>query len=150
MSSKDRSSWIQAVEEEFLNMADHKVFEPVEKSKFAPGAKILSTTLVMKKKANGRYKARITARGYEQRDGEHFDSSDKASPVVNDITIRIIFTLIVMAGFWTEIVDVRGAFLTAEFEVSRNVFLTMLCCYSNAHSMVTVKQRSSFGRNCAL
>jgi hypothetical protein len=76
----------------------------------------LSTTWVMKKKASGRFKARITARGFEQRDGDHFDSSDKASPVVNDITNRIILALIVMAGFWTEIVDVRGAFLTAEFD----------------------------------
>jgi hypothetical protein len=42
---------------------------------------------------------------YEQMGGEHFDSSDKVSSVVNDITIRIIFTLIVMASFWTEIVD---------------------------------------------
>jgi hypothetical protein len=53
----------------------------------------------MKMKASRRYKAGITARGFEQRDGEHLDLSDKASLVVNDITIRIILTLIVLAGF---------------------------------------------------
>jgi hypothetical protein len=72
-------------------------------------------------KPNGRYKARITTRGYAQRDGEHFDSSDKESPVVNGITILIVSTLIVMAGFWIEIVDVRGAFLTAKFDPSRRM-----------------------------
>jgi hypothetical protein len=97
MSSKDRSQWIEAVEQEYVNILHHGVFEPIELCKVPAGAKILSTTWVMKKKTGGRYKARITARGFEQRDGEHFDATDKASPVVNDITIRIILTPIVMA-----------------------------------------------------
>jgi hypothetical protein len=100
-------------------------FEVVDKSNLPVNAKVLSTTWVMKKKASGRYKASITARGYEQRDGEHFNSSDKASPVVNDITMRIIVTLIVMANFWTEIVDVRGAFLTAKFEPNHRMFVSV-------------------------
>jgi hypothetical protein len=45
--------------------------------------------------------------------------------VVNDITIRIVLTLIVMAGFWTEIVDVRGAFLTAEFEQGHQMYVSV-------------------------
>jgi hypothetical protein len=45
--------------------------------------------------------------------------------VVNYFTIRIIFTLIVMANFWTEIVDVRGAFLTAEFEPNHRMFVSV-------------------------
>jgi hypothetical protein len=84
MSSKERPLWIKAIKEEFSNMTDHGVFEAVEKSKLPVNAKVLSTTWVMKKKVSGRDKARITARGCEQRVGEHFDSSDKASPVIND------------------------------------------------------------------
>jgi predicted RNA-binding protein with PUA-like domain len=38
------------------------------------------------KKAEGTYRARLTARGYEQTDGLHFDSSDTSAPVVNGIT----------------------------------------------------------------
>jgi hypothetical protein len=75
---------------------DHRFFDPTELCHVP----VLSTTRVMRKKANGRYKARITAREFEQRDGEHFDSNDKKSSVVNDTTIRIIFTLIVVASFW--------------------------------------------------
>jgi hypothetical protein len=75
---------------------DHRVFDPTELCHVP----VLSTTRVMRKKANGRYKARITAREFEQRDGEHFDSNKKKSSVVNDTTIRIIFTLIVVASFW--------------------------------------------------
>jgi hypothetical protein len=106
-------------------MTDHGVFEPEEKSKIPAGAKVLSTTWVMKKTASGRFKARITAREFEQRDGDHVDSSDKASPVMNDIKIRIILALIVMAGFWTEIVDVRGAFLTAEFDPNHKMYVSV-------------------------
>jgi hypothetical protein len=62
----------------------------------------------------------ITARGFEQKDGEHFDSTDKSSPVVNDITIKIVLTIILMAGFWAEVMDVKGAFLTAEFDPKLN------------------------------
>jgi hypothetical protein len=53
MSSKERPSWIKAIEEEFDNMTDHGVFEPVEKSMIPAGAKILSTTWVMKKRPVG-------------------------------------------------------------------------------------------------
>jgi hypothetical protein len=125
MASPEQSLWAKAVEEEFENMKGHEVFEPVKKDDIPAGSKVLSSTWVMKKKANGRYKARITARGYEQRDGKHFNSSDKASPVVNEITIRIVFTLIVMVGWWSEIVDVKVAFLTAEFEKNHKMYVTI-------------------------
>jgi hypothetical protein len=45
--------------------------------------------------------------------------------VVNDITTRIIFTLIVVADLWTEIVDVRGAFLNAEFDDGHKMYVTV-------------------------
>jgi hypothetical protein len=79
-------------------------------------AKVLTTTWAMKKKASGKYKARLAARGFKQVDGIHYDQSDKAAPVVNDITVRIILVLICMALWCAHLMDVRGAFLLAEFE----------------------------------
>jgi hypothetical protein len=125
MASKERNLWERAVDEEHQNLKDYNVFEVVKRDNMPKGSKVLSTTWVMKRKASGRYKARITARGFEQRDGEHYDSSDKSSPVVNDITIRIILTIIVMAGFSVEVVDVKGAFLTAEFDPSHRMYITV-------------------------
>jgi hypothetical protein len=66
----------------------------------------------MKKKADGTYRARLTARVYEQIDGLHFDSSDTSVPVVNDITIRIVF----MAGWTAMLIDVKGAFMNGRFK----------------------------------
>ena len=77
----------------------------------------------MKKKASGTYRARMVARGFEQIDGEHYDEHDKASPVVCEITIRIMFVLMLMAGFWAEVVDVCGAFLLGDFEPGHQIYI---------------------------
>jgi hypothetical protein len=47
----------------------------------------------MKKKSNGKYRVILNARGYEQIDGIHFDSTSIASPVTNDATVRIVLVL---------------------------------------------------------
>jgi len=77
----------------------------------------------MKKKSNGKFRARVNARGYEQIDGEHYDADSTAAPVVNEITIRLVFTLMVMAGWYAEVVDVRGAFLHGEFDEETRLFM---------------------------
>ena len=61
-------------------------------------------------------RARVNARGYEQVDGIHYDADSMVAPVVNEITIRMVFVLMVMAGWYAEVVDVRGAFLHGEFK----------------------------------
>jgi hypothetical protein len=53
MASVEKPLWIKAVEEEFNNMEEHGVFQPIDRSLVPPGAKILSTTWVLKKKASG-------------------------------------------------------------------------------------------------
>ena len=76
-------------EDEYNRMVNAKVFEVVPEQEVPENATVLSSTWVMKKKANGVYRARVTARGFEQIDGEHYDEDDKAAPVVSDITIRV-------------------------------------------------------------
>jgi hypothetical protein len=75
----------------------------------------------MKRKANGTFLARVNARGFEQIDGEHYEEDNKATPVVNDITIRIALCIMVMAAWTAHIMDVHGAFLKGKF----NVFMTV-------------------------
>ena len=57
----------------------------------------------------------MNARGYEQVDGVHYDEDTKSAPVTNDITIRIVLTLLVMAGWCAHVVGVQGAFLNGPF-----------------------------------
>jgi hypothetical protein len=77
----------------------------------------------MKKKANGVFRARLNARGYEQVDGVHYDEDAKSAPVVNEATIHIVMNIMAMAGWHAEILDVKGAFLHGEFEKGRKVYM---------------------------
>jgi Reverse transcriptase (RNA-dependent DNA polymerase) len=86
METEDKEQWTLAVKEEHA-------------SSVLKSAKIITSTWAKKKKSNGVFCARLAARGFQQQDGVHYDSSNTSSPVVNDITIRIFFVLAIMAGW---------------------------------------------------
>ena len=116
MLSKDKEKWLQAIGEEYQRMVSKQVWEPVRREKVPGSAKILTTTWAMKKKSNGTFCARLNARGYEQVDGEHYDSTSIHAPVVNDTTVRIIMVLGIMAHWMSHLVDVQGAFLNGNLK----------------------------------
>ena len=62
----------------------------------------------MKKLSNGTYKARMNMRGYEQIEGEHYDSASILSPVTNDVLVIVLLILLVMANYGAYIVDLQG------------------------------------------
>ena len=64
-------------------MVKNKVWEPIKFQDLPVNAKILSNTWSMKKKANGQYRARITAQGFLQEDGIYYFSHSTAVPVAN-------------------------------------------------------------------
>jgi hypothetical protein len=123
MQTQDIKEWEQAVDKEHERMKGHEVWKAVPNNQVPKGAKILTTTWAMKKKANGTYRARLNARGFEQIDGVHYDSTTKAAPVVNVITIRLVLVLIIMAGWHAELVDVCGAFLHGEFGEEEKIYM---------------------------
>ena len=61
-------------------------------------------------------------RGYEQEDGEHYDSASISYPVTNDVSIRVMLTLMLMAQMRAYIVDVKGAFLIGEFDNGEELY----------------------------
>ena len=77
---------------------------------------MLTSTWTMQKKSNGRLRARINGRGYEQIDEIHYESNDTHVPVTNDTTVRVVMVLALMAGWLGLIADVQGAFLKGELE----------------------------------
>ena len=70
----------------------------------------------MKPKADGTKRARLNARGCSQVPGQHYDEDNISSPVTNTTSIRIAFTILVMASLAGWVVDVNGAFLLGEFK----------------------------------
>ena len=123
MATEDVKHWERAVDEEHDRMIKHRVWQAVLKRDIPRAVKIMTSTWAMKKKANGTYRARINARGYEQVDGLHYDSHDISAPVTNDVTIRIVLTLMIMATWIGEILDVEGAFLHGDFDTGKNVYM---------------------------
>jgi Reverse transcriptase (RNA-dependent DNA polymerase) len=61
--------------------------------------------------------------GYEQIDGVHYDEDTKASPVVNEATILIIFVLMLLAGWTGFIVNDNGAFRHGKFEEKHKMYM---------------------------
>ena len=123
MATEDKPAWEKEVSKENDRMNEHDVFDVTPREDVPEGAKILTSTWAMKKKANGTLRGRVNARGYEQVDGEHYDESAKAAPVVQKVTICIVMVLVLMAQWATRIVDVRGAFLHGTFEKGRKVYM---------------------------
>ena len=120
---KEVEEWHDAVAEEKDRMDRHGVFQAVPMKDVPAGAKILTSTWAMKKKANGTKRARLNARGFEQIDGEHYNEDDKAAPVVTLSAILLLLTLIVMLDWTAVLCDVNGAFLLGDFERELNMFM---------------------------
>ena len=82
MSGPEKEQWKKAIRKEFDNMQKYGVFKIVPKSGLKQKVTFLDSKWVMKKKSNGTLRARLTARGFKQIDGEHYDSDDVSSPTI--------------------------------------------------------------------
>jgi hypothetical protein len=122
VNGPEAKEWAKAVEEEHKRMLNHEVFQTVPRDDVPKGPKILTSTWAMKK-VNRVHRARLNARGYEQVDGKHYDEDSKFAPVVNDATIHIVLILLIMAGWYAELINVKGAFLHGIFEKGRKVYM---------------------------
>jgi hypothetical protein len=69
---------------------------------------------VFKIKRDGRFRARLVALGYSQIPGVDF--TDNFSPVVNDTTLRIVITRMLVESMRGKVIDVETAFLYGELE----------------------------------
>jgi hypothetical protein len=115
MESDNKEKWFAAMKEEHERMVKNKVWRAVPPSEVPKGEKIISSTLTNKKKSNGTYRAQLNARGFQQIPGVHYDPKTVAAPVTNDITIQIVMVLMIMANWFGELLNVKGAFLHGQF-----------------------------------
>jgi hypothetical protein len=84
---------VEGINEEQYKMSRNEVFEEVNVDNILPGTKLLDSTWANKLKADGSTHCRLAIRGFQQIDGAHFDASNKAAPVVCDVTIRVAVIL---------------------------------------------------------
>ena len=104
-------------------MEDNGVFETIPFTQVPVNADVIDSTWAMKRKASGVYRAQLVAQGFKQHAGVSYDPRDIMSPVVHEITVRIMLVLMIMALWHTEIIDIKGAFLKASFDPEHKVYM---------------------------
>jgi hypothetical protein len=119
----DKIKWEKAVREEHNRMLKFNVWAAVRRKDISAATKVITSTWAMKKKTSGTFRARINARGFEQREGLHYDGSSISAPVSNELVIRVVLILMIMAGWVGEILDVQGAFLHGHFGYGETIHM---------------------------
>jgi hypothetical protein len=123
MESPYRDRYVEGIDKEQYKMSRNEVFEEVHVDDIPPGTKLSDSTWANKLRADGLTRCRLAIRGFQQIDGVHSDASDKAAPVVCDVTIRVMLILAIMANRLAWIVDVEGAFLQGRFQNVEQIFM---------------------------
>lgn len=111
MSSSNSNKWTNAMRSEYESLLKNNVWKLVDRPE---NTNVVKCKWVYKVKhdASGnfdRFKARLVARGFSQKEG--LDFSDTFSPVVRHSTMRILFSLAHHYDMSMEHIDVTTAFL---------------------------------------
>ena len=122
MRRDDRAQWKQAAQEEFgsIQAAGTWTLVPLPAGRKAIGCKWV---FKLKRKADGsidRYKARIVAKGYSQKEG--VDYTETFAPVAKFSAIRALLSLCAFYDFELHQMDVTTAFLNGDLE--QEIYMT--------------------------
>lgn len=124
--------WKQAMQEEYDSLMEMKTWELVD---CPEGVKPITCRWVLREKADGRLKARLVARGFEQKEG--VDYAETFSPVARHASIRLLLSHAASEKMKLVSFDVKTAFL-----------------YGNLDQVIYMKQPEGFddgsGKVCKL
>ena len=115
-SSSDADLWKKTVRSEMYSVMSNRTWEIVDRPY---GCKPIGCKWVFKKKLRPdgtieRYKVRLVAKGYTQKECEDF--FDTYSPVARLTTIRVLLFLVASYGLIVHQMDVKTAFLNGELK----------------------------------
>ena len=106
--------WREAICIEFKKMLDMGVWRHVKRNDHPNDCRLVGCRWVFKVKRNGVYHARLVAKGFNQIPGVDF--TDNYSPVVNDVTFRVVVARITIESLKGKVVDIDNAFLNGDLE----------------------------------
>lgn len=125
LARHDAAQWQTAIDKEQKSLRDLKVYSVV--TELPRGARVLGSRMVFKIKrdAAGRitkYKVRLVAQGFSQREGLDYDVV--YSPTVRYGHLRCLLALAADANWEIDAVDVETAYLFAELEPGREIYIS--------------------------
>ena len=109
-----REKWREAIRLEFKKMLDMGVWRHVKRNDRPNDRRLVGCRWVFKVKRNGVYHARLVAKGFSQIPGVDF--TDNYSPVVNDVTFRVVVARMIIENMKGKVVDIDNAFLNGDLE----------------------------------
>lgn len=104
----DEDEWRSAVDDELKALNDANTWSVCNKSEKPVAKKCISTKWVFRVKDNGKYKARLVARGCSQREEDY---GETYAPVARVATIRTILAVAFHFHYVIETMDVKNAYL---------------------------------------
>ena len=93
---------------------DISVWRHVKRKDRPNDCRLVGCRWVFKVKRNGVYHARLVAKGFSQIPGMNF--TDDYSPVVNDVTFRVVVARMLIENLKGKVVDIENAFLNGDLE----------------------------------
>ena len=145
VSGNEKEEWMNAMDNEIKSLKKHNVWELVE---LPEGRKTVGCKWIYKLKhdENGnieRYKARLVAQGFSQREGVDYDET--FSPVVRFESIRTVLALAAQFGLSLHQMDVKTAFLNGELK--EKIYMKQPPGYiaEGKETLVCLLQKSIYG-----
>lgn len=93
MQSEDKLNQMNTINKEWDRIVMAGGFKSIKRSALPKNAKILSSTQVMKKKSNGKYRVCLNVCRYKQQLGLHYFEDNILSLTMNNVTICILLVL---------------------------------------------------------
>ena len=109
-----RETWREAIRLEFEKMLDMGVWRHVKRNDHPNDCRFAGCRWVFKEKRNGVYCARLVAKGFSQI--SVLDFTNNYSPVVNDVTFRVVVARMLIEILKGKVVDIDNAFLNGDLE----------------------------------
>lgn len=146
ITGNDKEKWEAAMKDEIDSLMKNNTWELVERP---AKQRIVGCKWIFKRKPEvpgvekARYKARLVARGFTQREGVDFN--EIFSPVVKHTSIRVILSLVAAKDLELEQMDVKTAFLHGQLD--EKIYMNQPEGFeaSGKEQMVCLLKRSLYG-----
>lgn len=139
LPAEEQQKWKNAMDDEMMSMEKNKVWNLVDTHE--SDKHLITCKWVFKRKRDGKFKARLVARGFLQKEG--LDYNETFSPVISLSSLRLVLVLILQENLSSYVMDVKSAFLNGELE--ETIFMQQPPGYDDSSGKVCKLNKSIYG-----